>query len=427
MRLFHVTGERMSFAARLPTLACAVAGWLIHIVTADRTSQAVYGRSDWRATLLVGFVAWLGCGVVGWSALSIRPDLMAAMLTMTALSMCLAAVRAPASDARFSAIAGCLFAAAWCTKHSYVMSMVGSAGYFAWRRRGGAVLGVTLPCVAVVAAALLEGSPAYRFAILHAQALNPVRVHDAQFWLRAGLLPNALVWAVPAWSLVTRGPLQDPRRETVAEPFVLLGVVSACVGLWTVLTIGKAGASEHYLIEPNVIGALWTSIVLSGWSAQARGARDGFRIAFGATAIMLAFVLAVLTRADVVRNIIGLRARGDRLTLGVPGELQRRQNIASTMNTLPPPIFIDDETLAQPWFSTRGGYPATVIEHVVFDAAERRGLLGTGLAGLYDTRYFGTVIVSPESVPRLQVRRAGYRLRATIPGPIGNPLEIYTR
>jgi hypothetical protein len=141
------------------------------------------------------------------------------------------------------------------------------------------------------------------------------------------------------------------------------------------------------------------------------------------------FVIAVLAHLDVLRATIGLRARGDRLTAGVPGELARRQQIADRMNALPPPIFFDDdeETLSQPWFSNRSRYPAAVIEHVVFDAAEKKGLLGRGLPGLFEQRYFGTVFVSPQSELAREVANAGYRREGTIAAPVVGVLEIYTR
>lgn len=99
------------------------------------------------------------------------------------------------------------------------------------------------------------------------------------------------------------------------------------------------------------------------------------------------------------------------------------------MNTLPTPIFIDDdeETLSQPWFSNRNHYPAAVIEHVVFDAAEKKGLLGRGLAGLFEDRYFGAAIISPQSVYVREVKNAGYTLQGTIPAPTDGVLDIYTR
>jgi hypothetical protein len=99
------------------------------------------------------------------------------------------------------------------------------------------------------------------------------------------------------------------------------------------------------------------------------------------------------------------------------------------MSTLPAPIFIDDdeETLSQPWFSNRDRYPAAVIEHVVFDAAEKKGLLGRGLAGLFEDHYFGAAIISPQSGYVNDVTNAGYRLQGTIPAPTDGVLEIYTR
>jgi hypothetical protein len=428
MDLFRVPGPAMTFAARIVTIGCAAIGCGIHTMTAVRVSRSLDGSADRASILLVGFIAWVGCGIVGWSALSIRPDMLAATCTIGGIGAALAAVRTTHSEQKHSLIAGLLFGLAWSAKHSYVMSLAGVAAYFLWRRRIRAFAGVTLPAALIVVCALSFGSSAYRFAILEAQALNSIRIHEAQFWLRAGLLTNLLMWAVPVWSVATGAGIRRGDR-TIAEPFALLAAVALCVGAWTLVSIGKLGASEHYLIEPNVIGALWTSVVLSRLRVDERAARAGYRIALVSSAVMLVFVIAVLAHLDVLRATIGLRARGDRLTAGVPGELARRQQIADRMNALPPPIFFDDdeETLSQPWFSNRSRYPAAVIEHVVFDAAEKKGLLGPGLPGLFEQRYFGTVFVSPQSELAREVANAGYRREGTIAAPVVGVLEIYTR
>lgn len=428
MDLFRVSSPAMTFAARIVTLACAAIGCSIHTTTAVRESRSLDGSADRLSIVLVGVIAWLGCGIVGWSALSIRPDLLAATFTIGGIAAALAAVRADASRQRHSVTAGLLFALAWSTKHSYGASLIGVAAHFLRRRRFRASVAVMLPAVVVVVSALSIGSPAYRFAILDAQALNSIKIHEAQFWLRAGLLTNLLMWAIPAWSVVHGAAIRGD-DGSVEEPFALLAAVALCVGAWTVVAIGKVGASEHYLIEPNVIGALWTALVLSRLRGDERGARSGYRLAFVSAAVMLAFVIAIIAHLDILRATIGLRARGDRLTLGVPGELERRRQIGDRMSTLPTPIFIDDdeETLSQPWFSNRDHYPAAVIEHVVYDAAEKKGLLGRGLAGLFDDRYFGAAIISPQSAYVRDLRNAGYTLHGTIPAPTDGVLDIYTR
>lgn len=425
MALLRVSGPELSFWSRLPTLASAGAGaWILYRTTV-RLSVRVSGTADRPVVLLLSFVSWLGCGVVGWSSLAVRPDISAAMMTIAAVSVSLSAVQRTRASWPIMATAGLLFAGAWAFKHAYIASFVGTVAYTALvRRRPTELVALIVPYAAVIYAALSLGSPGYYYAIFGAQSQDPVRIHEAQFWLRAGLLPNLLIWIVPARhaaDLIRRWRSDGTRPP---DAFVYLAFVSACVSALTLMIIGKLGASEHYLIEANVLGTLWAGVAVSEWTAQASGARR-LRLAAWAAVPMLIFVLAVLTRADVVRDTIGLRARGDRLTLGIPGELARRQTIAERMAQLPAPVYIDDQALGEPWFATRGRFPAPVV--VVPTSAYTKGLSGQGMESLISERYFPSLLLAPDSPFAAQAVKAGYGRRGVLPAPAGGVLDIYTR
>jgi hypothetical protein len=235
------------------------------------------------------------------------------------------------------------------------------------------------------------------------------------------LLPNLLFWTTPVWWLI------HGRRDTPAGDGLGLVIVAAIVtGGWALLTVGREGASTHYLIEPSIPAALWTSIVLCAPdAAPARG--RGFAVAAWSTVPMVLFAFALLFRIQCVQTVVGLRARGDRLTLALPGEFDRRAALRDRIRERPP-AFIYDEVLSLPWFSTGNTYPATQIEHVVFDALARRGLIESGgVAGLVHSHHFGCIVAEPGSTLARDAREAGYGPDATLPGPIGNSLEIYTR
>lgn len=426
MRLFGITGPSLSFWSRIPTLVSAfAAAWILFRTTAT-LSLRLNGRVERAAIALLAFSSCLGCGIVGWSSLAVRPDMSAAALTLAAVAVSLSAIRHQRAAWPLMCAASLLFAAAWAFKHSYIASFAGTVLFMAlFRRRIVDLPALVVPYAAVIWAALTFGSPGYHYAIFGAQAKDPVQVHEAQFWLRAGLLPNLLIWVAPAMSALDL--LRRWRRDRVppAPEYVYLLTVIACVCGFTLLVIGKIGASEHYLIEANVLGTLWTGVALSAWAADgAHGARR-LRIAAWTLVPMLIFVIAVLARADAVRNAIGLRARGDRLVLGVPGELERRQAIARRMGELTAPIYIDDQALAEPWFATRGQFPAPVT--VVEPAAYTRGLSMLGLRALITSGYFRTLLLYETAPERDVAARAGYTRRDTIPAPAGGLLEIYTR
>jgi len=425
MRVFGVTGPGLTFWARIPTLVSACAGAWILYRTATALSRRLNGTADRVVIVLIAFIAWLGCGVVGWSSLAVRPDLSAAAITMGAVAVVLRAIVRPGSSWTLMLVASLLFALAWTFKHAYIASFVGTLMYTAVvRRRFSDLLALVVPYAAIVWIALTAGSAGYHYAIFGAQAKDPVRIHEAQFWLRAGLLPNLMLWIVPAasaWDL-----LRCWRRDRVrpADEYVYLLAVSACVAAFTLLIIGKIGASEHYLIEANVLAALWTGVAVSAWTRDPSGV-GRLQLAVWTALPMLLFVVGLLTHADVVQTTIGLRARGDRLVLGVPGELERRQAIARRMGDLPAPIYIDDQALAEPWFSNRGEFPAAVT--VVEPSVYAKGVTGLGLQPLIASRYFQTLLLHEAAPERDIAVRAGYVARNTIPAPAGGRLEIYTR
>lgn len=422
MKLLGVSGPGLTFWARIPTLASAALGTWILYATTVRMSLHVNGVADRALIALLSFVAWFGCAIVGWSAVCVRPDVPAALTTIAAVSVVLRVIESEQARWVLMMIAGLLFAATWSIKHAYIASFVGTVLYMAAVRRNPSELtALVLPYVCVIAVAFRLGSPGYAYAIF-AQGKDPVLIHEAQFWLRAGLLPNLLVWVVPASGALAY--LRRWRRDGLKPPaaYLYLLVVIVCVSAFTLLIIGKVGADEHYLIEATMMGTLWAGCALSSGA--------GLRLASWSAVPMLLFVVSVLTRFDLGRVTIGLRARGDRLVLGIPGELERRQAIAAKMATLPAPLYIDDQTLAQPWFANRGRFPSPVviIEPFYFTGGGRdRGVTGEGMTALIADGYFRTLLLHEISGYRSQAVDAGYRRVDTIAGPAGGQLEIYTR
>jgi len=425
LSLLRVSDEASAFAARIPTLVFALAGaWSEYRLVLLLAARA--GRPAPRTIAgLLALATWIGCGVVGWSALSVRPDVGAGALATAGLWLCAAAER-DGARARYLA-AGALFACAWLFKQSFVMLFAGAVLYLVVCRR--AFLEATLaaaPFVAVAALSLALGSAAYRFDLIVAQTMTTISVHDAQFWLRSGLIPNLLIWAMIAWSAVE---MYRQRRLGILGPGTALVVFAFAVsGLWCVLTIGREGASTHYFIEPSIPASALCALALSACDAGQLDPRRGFRIAAWTTVPMVVFVLAILFRADTVRDVVGLRARGDRLVLGLPGEFERRKEIADRMQPLPPPVYVPDEALSLPWFSNGNRYPGVVTEHVVFDAVRRHGLVADdGVPGLIRAQYFGSALLQESDLLTADVRAAGYRRVGAVPAPAGGVFEIYVR
>ena len=419
---FRVPDEQILWVARLPTPLFAMLGaWAQYRVTAFVAVRS-YGRHERTLTMLLAFSTWLGCGVVSWWGLSIRPDVAAAALATAGLSACV--IGAESRRAALDATAGVAFAAAWAFKQSYVMFCAAAIVHAALRRRSAKTLALLgAPLVLTAACALAFGSGPYRFDVFVAQTLDAIHPYDVQFWVRGDVLPNLLVWGIPIWSLVadSRGS-----RPGALDVIVLAAIFS---GTWTLLTIGKAGSSNNYLIEPSAAFSVWCGIALSGYAS--RGGRESARALKAAAWMavpMILFPVGLLIRGEyALSHAIGLRARSETLTLGRRGELERRRALASRIAQLAAPVYIDDEPLSLPWHTNHNEYPALVIDHVLYDPAERKGLVVGGLAGLVRERYFASLLLSKDSTLVPIAIASGYRRIEDIAAPVDGVLDIYLR
>jgi hypothetical protein len=439
MSLLRVPDEAMAWAARLPTLAFAVLGAVAQYRAAQLVSEP-FGGIHRGMNALLAYVSWFGSAIVSWWALAIRPDVGAAALSMLGLYACLAADlrRRPG----LFIVAGLLFAAAWSLKQSYIMFFVAAVVHTAvWRRSRADLIRLAVPFAAVVATFLIVGTDAYRFDLIVAQTLHEIRPYDAQFWLRGDFLPNLLVWGMPAWSIVQwardarqsipRALLRLPSAASQAAGVDLRLIVLAFVfsGVWVVLTIGKAGSSNNYVIEPAMAAALWCAVVLGAYAANRLPRLErAFTAAALMTIPMLAFVTGLLLGGDNrLSRGVGLRARSELLVLGAPGEVERRKDLRMRLRQLPPPIYIPDQALSLPWNANRNEYPAVVIDPPPYYAAERRGLVGEGLAGLVRDRHFATLVLPHDDSLTAHALSAGYRASGTLNGPVGDVLQVYSR
>jgi len=68
-----------------------------------------------------------------------------------------------------------------------------------------------------------------------------------------------------------------------------------------------------------------------------------------------------------------------------------------------------------------------MLDHVFYDAARPKGLVGRGVEGLFADRYFAAAVVPDSSSFLVPAMRAGYRLAATVPQEGGEPLRILMR
>jgi hypothetical protein len=97
------------------------------------------------------------------------------------------------------------------------------------------------------------------------------------------------------------------------------------------------------------------------------------------------------------------------LVFGDGERYAQRREMSALLARLPKPVLIPDEVLSQPWHATAGRYPAFVMDGLVYEQAEKIGLLeGGGLVGKVRRREFGAVVAAPNSAFARAAAEAGY-------------------
>jgi hypothetical protein len=482
----RVANDQAAIAARLVTLVFAFAGAVAQYAAGRR-----FAPSGFRVPLaLLSLVTWIGCVLPGWWALAIRPDVPAAAFATLGIVAALSAfkgltpdsaravercqsseptqtleaqpfdrlstspenterVRPQSGAAALGRVrpgwrlvgAGLAFFLAWTFKQSQIALFAATCMYIVfWRRSFRELLLVAAPCVVGAAIALDVGGAVYRANVLDAPRLNPLIPYLSIYWYRSVALTDLLLWGMSVYAIVALarpGSVHGPLRAIADVPARSMKVFGADLTYPALAAIAafaagavllaKAGSALNHVLELNIAGSLACAAVLgSVWDTpKARKV-----CAAGALMLvpMIAFDIALLQndRSRATTALL-LKSWGTPLHLTTASAARQREQLESIVRDLPKPVFTDDELFAQPWHATGNRYPTVMLDHVFYDAARPKGLVGRGVEGLFADRYFASAVIPDSSAFVVSAIRAGYRLVRTVPQDGGEPLRILLR
>ena len=444
--LFYKAYAAVFTLLRVPNEATPIAGRLVTVVFAAAGAVAQYavGRQvsprSFRVPLaLLSLVTWMGAVLPGWWALAIRPDVPAAAISAGAVAIVLAAFRR--ERPRLLVIAGSMFLLAWTFKQSQVALFVATGAYVVlWRRSFKEFLLLATPMATGVALAMDIGGGAYRANVADAPTVNALIPYLAFYWYRSVALTDLLLWGMSLYAIVAlarpgsaHGPLRsiagvpDRSRKVFGADLTYPALASLAAFAAGAVLLSKVGSALNHLLELNIAASLACAAVLGSLWETPKAAK-----ACAAAALMLVpmmgFDLALLQNDNgAVSRALLLKSWGVNLRLTSPQIVRQRQELAAVFASLPQPVFTDDELFAQPWHATGNRYPTVMLDHVFYDAARPKGLVGRGVEGLFADRYFAAAVVPDSSSFLVPAMRAGYRLAATVTQEGGEPLRILMR
>ncbi len=414
LQLVGITGAGLPTGAHLLTPLAAAIGAVAQYDATRTVLRRLRCDGDRVVVAAAAFLFWFGAGIVGSWAFAARPDVAALAAATVGLALVVRSL-----DDRSAAplvAASIIFFVAWSFKQSVVGIFAGVCAFELVARRAiGRTAALAVPFAVLCGAALAIGGPAYRFNLLTAPRVSEIIVPWlAVYFYRGLLLPN-----LPLWLAAAAG-MRRWRRD--ASTTVLACCIATTVPLG-ILLLSKPGSDVNHTFESCVPIAIFAVV------AFLTSARN---YALAAAAMLAPLAFAVLLLAGAPEHVLGLLTltkHPDPLTIAAPARYASRAALVERMRSLPKPIFIDDDVLAQPWFTTDNRYPAVVIDHVFDSAAEAGGYLERdGVLSLVDDRYFATLLLSPPPyyLWRRRAVAAGYVPAGTV-GMDGEELTIYLR
>ncbi len=421
--LAGVADDRIVVAGRFITLTFAAAGAISQFVAARWLSPP--SRRAAGVLALLSAITWFGCALPGWWMLSIRPDIPATVFS--ALGMGTAAL-AFQRGRRWLVVSGLCFLSCWLFKQSQIGLFAATCVYIAFWRRSLLEVGLlTGPFAAGAATTIALAGPAYRANTLLGPSLSPWMAYLPLYWFRSVALIDLLLWGTAVWAAVvvlrpftSMSPMRAI-RATAARSTARFGAdysypvvaFTTCFVIATML-VSRIGSALNHALEFHMTAGVLAACVLARPAADAP--RRAWILATAALVPMLVFDAALLTGREQGRaaTLVQLKVWGDRLHLATPDVVPDRAALAARMAELPAPVYTEDEVLALPWFSNRGRHPVVMMDHVFYDPARKRGLITTGVDGLFRQGYFGAAVL-PDTSEYLPIAvRAGYRVVETV-------------
>jgi hypothetical protein len=414
LALVDVRDPATPMIARFITLGFAAVGAVAQFIILSRASLKLVGRRSGSIVLPLAFVTWFGAAYPGWWILSIRPDVAAAAFATVGLGLAIAFIGA--GERRYLVLASLFFLIAWLFKQSAVALFTGCVLFVALRRSSFKdILALVAPFACGVAVTMFWGGEVYRFNIVYAPSLNGLAAWDAFYSYRGLFRPRLLLWAacLAAAAVLYRQPA--PGRNS---PEGLLFAACACgLGLGALL-LAKAGSATNHVMELNAAAGMLCTLLLARTVSGAQSGRPAPALIGAAICIvpMLVYTSGLLydDRGVLLPALTTHTQPEPRLLIGPREDVAPRRREGEAVSRLRPPVYIDDDIFAQPWFANGNQYPAVVIDLVFFDTARSKGIVGDGLEGLVRRRYFGTLVLQSDSYLRAAAAEAGYRIVGTL-------------
>ncbi|MFY9852622.1 MAG: hypothetical protein WAK26_01940 [Terracidiphilus sp.] len=312
---------------------------------------------------------WFCTSIVRHWALCMRPDIGAVALVMAALYV---VVRQP----RYGfALAGILFFLAWSFKQTVVLTFVSVCLFLLLQKRWRDLVVLASVFAALITAALLLGTPEYRYDILVAPGL----VREFSFTWASRMAPKSLIsnayWILAPIALLIVAT--GRRMDNTVRLLTLVLFVALAGGL---AGMTKLGAWDNYLLEAFVAGSTLLQIAVFA----SPGPWVNALVMYGC--IIPSIQLATLPSGHELHTF-------GTVEISTPAEYADAVALRDRLFLMKKPIFSTDPMFSLPWISNDNQSPALVIDSIFHDATRNRCQNGC-IEGMLQRGEVATVVLA---------------------------------
>jgi hypothetical protein len=228
------------------------------------------------------------------------------------------------------------------------------------------------------------------------------------------VITNGFFWAFPCIfviSAIVTSRLrrnQRPNAESsfneetgpdLITPLLFPAMASAA---WCIFAAFRDGAAKNTILEGYICLATYAVVLLlRNRNYIALGlSRRWAGLVYLSILSMAVFPVTQLTFPDKVGN----------LTVASAEEYEQKKSLATFLDRLPKPAYVEDGMLAQPWHSNNCKYPAIVLDIVFYYKARAHGWMENGgIEELVAKHAFRSLLIKGRPLSREAALQSGYQ------------------
>lgn len=341
LKLFEFNSTDIMIWGRIITFSFSIVGYYFHsklLLFITNTRNYSY---QFFFIILLTFLLWFGTGSTSWWVLTIRPDIPAAALTITGLYLFITKYEKSLIYLFYSSI---LFYFAWSFKQSYISVYIGILLFLFLKFHFSKLIMFTVPFISLCIITIYIGGNQYISNLLATSGHQLyINILADNFFQTLAL--NPFFWGFFPFVIIIRSSFKKQfKLSNITNNELLFIILAITTLLFTAIFASKIGSSKNHFFESFLIfGSLSIYYLIEFFDIKQLNRTYKYKVTFTIITILILsqFILPLLQ--------ITYPNKYGKQQLIVKNEFIKLNNFYEFIETLPKPIFSNDNIIALPW------------------------------------------------------------------------------